>query len=81
MRPKKDKLSISIDADIHEILRERAELDARSLSQLINVILRNWVKMEGLSIDGYSVERQEKVEEPSAGCRMNVYQSGIRKQK
>lgn len=40
MKPLKEKISITIDNDLLEILRKKAEQDERSLSQYINLILR-----------------------------------------
>ena len=40
MKPLKEKISITIDADILKALREQAEADDRSLSQYINLILK-----------------------------------------
>ena len=40
MKPLKEKISITIDGDLLEKLREQAELDDRSLSQYINLILK-----------------------------------------
>ena len=40
MKPLKEKISITIDSDLLEKLREQAELDDRSLSQYINLILK-----------------------------------------
>ena len=40
MKPLKEKISITIDADLLKELREKAEADERSLSQYINLILR-----------------------------------------
>ena len=40
MRPLKEKISITIDGDLLEKLRERAEADDRSLSQYINLVLK-----------------------------------------
>jgi len=40
VRPLKDKISITIDSDILEKLRDRAEYDDRSLSQYINLVLK-----------------------------------------
>ena len=39
MKPLKEKIIITIDNDIVAKLKERAELDDRSLSQYINIIL------------------------------------------
>lgn len=44
MKPLKDKISITIDSDILAKLKERAELDDRSLSQYINIILKQHIK-------------------------------------
>ena len=46
MKPLKDKISITIDNDLLEKLREKAENDDRSLSSYINLILRKY--LEGL---------------------------------
>ena len=43
MRPLKDKISITIDNDLLEELRKLAEEDDRSLSQLINRILKSYI--------------------------------------
>ena len=40
MKPLKQKISITIDSDILEKIKEKAEYDDRSLSQYINLILR-----------------------------------------
>ena len=40
MRPLKDKISITIDNDILEKIRDLAEYDDRSLSQYINIVLK-----------------------------------------
>ncbi len=48
MRPLKEKISITIDKDVLEKTRAEAEKDDRSLSQYINLILREHLqKMEG----------------------------------
>lgn len=44
MKPLKEKISITIDNDILAKLKERAELDERSLSQYINIILKQHIK-------------------------------------
>ncbi len=44
MRPLKEKISITIDGDILEKLREEAENDDRSLSQYINIVLKEHIK-------------------------------------
>jgi len=40
MRPLKEKISITIDSDLLEKLRNQAEYDDRSLSQYINLVLK-----------------------------------------
>lgn len=44
MRPLKEKISITIDSDILEKIRTEAENDERSLSQYINLILKQHIK-------------------------------------
>ena len=44
MKPLKERISITIDGDILEKLREEAEYDDRSLSQYINLILKEHIK-------------------------------------
>lgn len=44
MRPLKDKVSISLDNDLCEKIRELAEKDDRSFSQYINMVLRKHVE-------------------------------------
>lgn len=44
MKPLKEKISITIDGDILEKLRLEAEYDDRSLSQYINIILKEHIR-------------------------------------
>ena len=44
LKPLKEKISITIDNDLLEKLKLRAELDDRSLSQYINIVLKQHVK-------------------------------------
>lgn len=44
MKPLKEKISITIDNDLLSKLREQAELDDRSLSQYINLILKQHIQ-------------------------------------
>ena len=44
MKPLKEKISITIDSDLLEQLKEAAEHDDRSLSQYINLILKQHLK-------------------------------------
>lgn len=43
MRPLKEKISITIDNDILNKLKIEAEKDDRSLSQFINIILKDYL--------------------------------------
>ena len=47
MRPLKEKISITIDSDILIKLKEKAEYDDRSLSQYINMVLKQHIKNTG----------------------------------
>ena len=40
MRPLKEKISITVDSDILEKIKDIAERDDRSLSQYINLVLK-----------------------------------------
>ncbi len=40
MKPLKERISITIDSDLLEAIREKAEEDDRSLSQYINLVLK-----------------------------------------
>lgn len=44
MKPLKERISITIDNDLLEKLREKAEYDDRSLSSYINLILRRFIE-------------------------------------
>ena len=44
MKPLKEKISITIDNDILVKLKAKAEYDDRSLSQYINLILKQHIK-------------------------------------
>lgn len=43
MKPKKEKVSITLDPDIIEKINELAEDDDRSFSQYINMILKEYI--------------------------------------
>ncbi|MBP3347698.1 MAG: toxin-antitoxin system protein [Clostridia bacterium] len=45
MRPLKDKISITIDSDVLERIKEEAELDDRPLSQYINLVLKHHLRL------------------------------------
>lgn len=40
MKPLKEKISITIDSDLLEKIKEKAEEDCRPLSQYINLVLK-----------------------------------------
>ena len=40
MKPLKDKISITLDSDVVEKVKDLAEYDGRSFSQYINLVLR-----------------------------------------
>lgn len=44
MKPLKEKISITIDSDLLKELKEEADKDDRSLSQYINIVLKNFIK-------------------------------------
>lgn len=44
MKPLKDNVSITLDEDIVNKIKEYSERDDRSFSQYINMVLRNHVK-------------------------------------
>ena len=44
MKPLKEKISITIDSDILEKLKTASENDDRSLSQYINIVLKEHVR-------------------------------------
>ena len=46
MRPLKEKISITIDSDILEKIRNATEQDDRSLSQYINLVLKQHLNKE-----------------------------------
>lgn len=46
MKPLKSKVSITLDADIIEKIKEMAEDDDRSFSQYINMILKEYISKE-----------------------------------
>lgn len=44
MKPLKEKISITVDSDLLEIIRKLAEDDDRSLSQYINLVLKKHIE-------------------------------------
>ena len=47
MRPLKAKVSITLDSDIVEAIKVLAENNDRSLSQYINLLLKNYLERKG----------------------------------
>lgn len=46
MKPLKTRISITIDSDILEKIKQMAEEDDRSVSQYINIVLKDWITKE-----------------------------------
>ncbi len=46
MKPLKEKISITLDSDLLEKLKIKAELECRPLSQYINLVLKRFVESE-----------------------------------
>lgn len=44
MKPLKEQISITVDGDVLEKARELAERDDRSLSQFINIALKEYIR-------------------------------------
>ena len=44
MKPLKEQISITVDGDVLEKARKLAEMDDRSLSQFINIALKEYIK-------------------------------------
>ncbi len=44
MKPLKEKISITIDGDVLEKIKAKADYDCRSLSQYINLILKRFLE-------------------------------------
>ncbi len=44
LKPLKEKISITIDNDLLKVLKEKSEEDDRSLSQYINIVLKEHIK-------------------------------------
>ena len=49
MKPLKEKVSITLDEDLVQKIRELAENDERSFSQYINMVLKNHIKRQEIS--------------------------------
>lgn len=50
MKPLKKSISLSLDPDVVEKLKKLADDDDRSLSQFINIILRQWISEGNQSV-------------------------------
>lgn len=50
MKPLKEKISITIDSNILEKIKIKAEEDDRSLSQYINLVLKEYLKKENETV-------------------------------
>ncbi|MBE6678255.1 MAG: ribbon-helix-helix protein, CopG family [Ruminococcaceae bacterium] len=46
MKPLKEKISITVDSDLLKILKQKAEDDDRSLSQYINIVLKEHINKQ-----------------------------------
>ena len=46
MRPLKGKVSITLDSDVIQIIRDYAEEDDRSFSQYINMVLKEYINRQ-----------------------------------
>lgn len=46
MKPLKEKVSITLDADVVKEIKEMAEQDDRSFSQFINKLLKEYINEE-----------------------------------
>lgn len=46
MKPLKEKVSITLDSDVVKTIKELAEKDDRSFSQLINKVLKDFIYKE-----------------------------------
>lgn len=55
VKPLKEKVSITLDGDIIQRIKELAEDDDRSFSQYINMVLKEWVsKIDDKGNKGYT---------------------------
>ena len=46
-RPLKEKVSITLDAEVADEIRKLSEADQRSFSQYINRVLRQYIERQG----------------------------------
>ena len=50
MKPLKNKVSITLDEDVIQLIKQLAEKDDRSFSQFINMVLKEYIS----NMDNYS---------------------------
>lgn len=50
MKPLKTKVSITLDSDILDLIKELAEQDDRSLSQYINLLIKEHLKEHNIPL-------------------------------
>lgn len=43
----KEKISITVEPDVYQSIKDAADKDDRSVSSMINKILKDWVKDQG----------------------------------
>lgn len=51
MKPLKAKVSITLDTDVIETIKELAEQDDRSFSQYINLVLKDYIKKQKMDVE------------------------------
>lgn len=56
MKPLKTKVSITLDSDMLEIIKDLAEQDDRSLSQYVNILIKEHLKSHNISLP---IEKKE----------------------
>lgn len=79
VKPLKEKISITIDSDLLELVREEAENDDRSVSQFINLVLKKYITEKrqkekpgpaghGFFVKNFPIGRQEGVDRSRPLC-------------
>lgn len=51
MKPLKTKVSITLDTELIEAVRQLAEQDDRSFSQYVNLIIKEYIKKQDMKDD------------------------------
>lgn len=83
MKPLKERISITIDNDILEIIKTEAENDDRSLSQYINLILKEHLKKENKisqiykTFGGLILAKQERTFKDELPQIMKIIQNSL----